>query len=290
MDGARVLIAGCGDVGCALALRLCAAGHAVTGLRRRAGVLPPGVEALAADLADGPALARALQCDYDVVVYAAAPDRFAADAYRSVYLDGLGNLLAALHGAPHIVLVSSTGVYHQHDGEWVDEESPAEPTGFSGRTLLAAEELLRAHAGERGTIVRFGGIYGPGRERLLREVAAGIGCPREPVRYTNRIHRDDCAGMLLFLIERMRAGAALAPLYLGVDSAPAPMWEVRTWIAAQLGVTLREDAAGAGDGRSPGSKRVSNRRLLAAGYALRYPDYRAGYAPLIAAFRSARPS
>ena len=68
------------------------------------------------------------------------------------------------------------------------------------------------------------------------------------------------------------------------------MWEVRNWIAAQLGVTLREDASGAGDGRSPGSKRVSNRRLLAAGYALRYPDYRAGYAPLIAAFRSGRPS
>jgi nucleoside-diphosphate-sugar epimerase len=290
MSGAEVLIAGCGDVGCALARRLRDAGHRVAGLRRRSAALPRGIEPLAADLADADSLGRVLQREFAVVVFAGAPERFDARAYRRVYLDGLGNLLGALRGAPRIVLASSTGVYHQRDGQWVDEESPAEGAGFSGRILLEAEALLRARAGERGTIVRFGGIYGPGRERLLREVAAGVGCPREPVRYTNRIHRDDCAGVLDFLVRRLLQGAVVAPLHLGVDSAPAPIWEVRNWLAAQLGVTLDERATAAGDGRAPGSKRCSNRRLLAAGYTLVYPDYRAGYAPLVAALSSGGPS
>ena len=119
---------------------------------------------------------------------------------------------------------------------------------------------------------------------------AGVGCPREPVRYTNRIHRDDGAGILGFLVERLLAGAPCARLYLGVDSLPAPMWEVRHWIAAQLGVALDDALPAAPAVRAPGSKRVSNRRLLAAGYAFRYPDYRAGYAPLIAALRTSAPS
>jgi len=61
---------------------------------------------------------------------------------------------------------------------------------------------------------------------------------------------------------------------------------VRHWIAAELGVTLDDAAAPADAARDPGSKRCSNRRLLAAGYAFRYPDYRSGYAPLIAALRT----
>jgi hypothetical protein len=106
------------------------------------------------------------------------------------------------------------------------------------------------------------------------------------VRYTNRIHRDDCAGILQFLVGRRLRGEFLAPLYLGVDSEPAPMWEVRHWIAAELGVALDDAAGDAQGGRAPGSKRCSNRRLLEAGYAFRYPDFRAGYAPLIAALRT----
>jgi len=290
MSKASVLIAGCGDVGCALARELRAAGFDVAGLRRRVDALPPGITPVAADLCDAAALSRALVRSWDFVVFAGAPDRFDLQAYRRVYLDGLGNLLGALRGEPRVLLVSSTGVYDQHDGEWVNEDSRADAAGFSGRTLLAAEDLLRIRVGRLGTIVRFGGIYGPGRERLLREVAAGIGCPREPVRYTNRIHRDDCAGALHFLIEALHDGKALAPLYLGVDNEPAPMWEVRQWIASRLGVSLRVDAPASADDRAPGSKRCDNRRLRAAGYVLRYPDFRTGYAPLIAAFRAAGPS
>ena len=286
MNGADILIAGCGDVGGLLAQRLRDAGHRVAGLRRRAGLLPAGIEPLAADLGEPATLAALRERHFDIVVVTSAAGRFDEDHYRRIYVEGLANLFGVLRGEPHVLLSSSTAVYHQCDGEWVDEDSPTEPHGFSGRILLQAEALLRERAAHRATVLRFGGIYGPGRERLLREVAAGIGCAREPVRYTNRIHREDCAGILQFLVGRLLRGETLAPLYLGVDSEPAPMWEVRHWIAAELGVALDDAAGGAQGGRAPGSKRCSNRRLLEAGYALRYPDFRAGYAPLIRPLRT----
>ena len=286
VSGADILIAGCGDVGGLLAGHLRDAGHRVAGLRRRAALLPPGIEPLAADLGEPATLAAIRDRHFDLVVVTSAAGRFDEDHYRRVYVEGLANLLGAVRGTPRVLLASSTGVYHQHHGERVDEDSPAAPRAFSGRILLQAEALLRERAAHRATVLRFGGIYGPGRERLLREVAAGIGCAREPVRYTNRIHREDCAGILQFLVGRLLRGETLAPLYLGVDSEPAPMWEVRHWIAAELGVALDDAAGGAQGGRAPGSKRCSNRRLLEAGYALRYPDFRAGYAPLIAPLRT----
>lgn len=277
MEDRRLLIVGCGDVGTLLGCELLAEGWEVTGLRRRADSLPEGFVALSADIGEPASLAPLAGRAFSHVVFAAAPGGFDAALYRRVYIEGPANLLAVLRGAPRVILVSSTGVYHQEDGGEVDEDSPTEPSGFSGRTLLEAEQALGAALGERLSVLRLGGIYGPGRERLLEEVAAGIGCPREPVRYTNRIHRDDAAGILRFLLER----AGPPRLWCGVDCAPAPMWEVRQWIAGQLGVRLD-------DGRESvfqrgGNKRVSNRRLREAGYRFRYPDYRAGYGALIAA-------
>lgn len=288
LSRADVLVAGCGDVGTGVALALREAGCRVWGLRRRAELLPAQIERIAADITRPAELAAVRQREFGLVVVATAAGRFDAATYREVYVEGLRNLLDALRGAPRVLLVSSTGVYHQHLGEWVDEGSPTEPTAFSGRLLLEAEHVLAATVAERGCTVRFGGIYGPGRERLLREVLAGIGCPRDPVRYTNRIHRDDCVGMLCFLAERLlRGGTDAAALYLGVDCEPAPMWEVRHWLAARLGVTLDDKASAVATMRGVGSKRCSNRRILRAGYRFRYPDYRAGYESML---RGAEPT
>ncbi|MFM7784451.1 MAG: SDR family oxidoreductase [Gammaproteobacteria bacterium] len=284
MEDRRVLIAGCGDVGALLGDGLLADGWELTALRRRPQGLPRGFRTIAADLGDPASLAPLAEHAFSHVVFAAAPGGFDAALYRRVYVEGPRNLLAVLRGEPRVILVSSTGVYHQEDGSRVDEDSPTEPAGFSGRTLLEAEQALRTAIGDRLSVLRLGGIYGPGRERLLEKVAAGVGCPREPVRYTNRIHRDDAAGILQFLLLRAGPGG----LWCGVDCDPAPMWEIRQWIAGKLGVRLddtRESVFQRG-----GNKRVSNRRLLEAGYRYCYPDYRAGYGPLIEAWlRRARP-
>ena len=126
----KLLIAGCGYVGTPLAVALAAEGHEVWGLRRRFAEVPPGVHtlevdlSLAADLADLPAAVEA-------VVYLVSPGASDDAHYRAAYVDGPANLLAALAaagGAPRrVIFASSTAVYAQQEGEWVDEQSPTRP-------------------------------------------------------------------------------------------------------------------------------------------------------------------
>lgn len=275
MHKTRVLIAGCGDVGTALGLQLARAGADVRGLRRTINQLPAPIQPLAGDLSAADGLPPLAACDY--LVYSAAAKSRDLNTYRAVYVDGLRRVLEALPAPPQrLLLTSSTGVYAQHAHEWVDEFSPTEPDSATGRILLQSEQI--AHdAGCPATVVRFSGIYGPGRHHLLDQVRAGIQAPDSPIHYSNRIHRDDCAGILAHLIALDRAGQPLAPLYLASDDAPTPISEVMGWLAEQLGVTITTRRPV----RRGGSKRCSNLRLKASGYRFRYPDFRAGFASVL---------
>lgn len=288
---ARCLIAGCGYVGAALAALLRDAGHDVHGLKRQPVGLPDGVAPLVADLADANSLAAAfatLPGSPDVVVYAAAADHGDDDAYRRAYVDGLRNVIAALRTTPPCLLfTSSTAVYAQDDGSWVDEASPTEPHDFRGARMLEAEAIVAA-CGAPAASLRLGGIYGPGRTRLIDNVRSGRAVIRPGApRYGNRIHRDDAAGALAHLVAQALAGRALAPIYLGVDDEPSDEAVALRWLAATLGVAeppvRDDDGASARSGRSASNKRCSNALLRASGYAFRYPTFREGYAALIAA-------
>ncbi|MBZ4194629.1 MAG: SDR family oxidoreductase [Candidatus Contendobacter sp.] len=288
---ARILIAGCGDVGTTLGLALNAAGHAVWGLKRHPGDLPPGLQPLAADLTDSATL-NALPPGLDAVVYSAAAADFSKVDYEAVYIAGVRNLLAALKRTGQhplrLLFTSSTSVYAQHHGEWVDEDSPAEAEGFSGRCIRLGEQLLW-DSGWPAVAVRFGGIYGPGRTRLIDSVREGSAIrPAGPPLYTNRIHRDDCARVLEHLLDLSDPER----LYLAVDDDPAPLAEVLGWLAEQLGVpepplaTQPALKPGAETRRNPAlrlraSKRCSNARLRASGFTFRYPGYREGYGALL---------
>lgn len=275
----RCLIAGCGYLGSALAERLARRGHEVFGLRRRPAGLPAGVTPVAADLGDPAALAAALPGDLDAVVYAAAADSRDPADYRRAYPDGLGHLLDALpEPGPRVLFTSSTSVYGQDDGSWVDEDSPTEPPSETGRILLEAEARL-AGSGRPGATLRLGGLYGPGRTRLIESVRSGAArIPAGEAVPTNRIHRDDAAGALDHLLNL----PAVDPVYLGVDDDPADLGTVLRWMAQRLGVPeppLAEpgDGAGAaGRGRRM-RKRCRNGRLRGSGYAFTYPSFREGY-------------
>ena len=279
----RVLIAGCGYLGSALARRLDDVGCEVFGLRRTPGLLPDFIRPIAADLSE-PATLRALPAHLDALVYSAAADGFHEAAYRAAYVEGLRSLLEALEeqqqSPRRILFTSSTAVYGQCHGEWVDETSPTLPRGFSGRCLLEGEQLLLASR-HPSVVVRLGGIYGPGRTRLIESVRSGEARLREgPPRYTNRIHRDDCAGALAHLL-RLEAPQHL---YLGVDCEPADEALVLHWLAERLGVPPPQTEPSQGappSGRSPGSKRAANDRLLASGYRFLYPTFREGYGALL---------
>src|SRR5262245_1522324 len=226
---ARVLLAGCGDVGGALVLLLAPAGPGVFGLRRRPDRLPAPIRPVAGDLADAATLA-AIPRGVELVAYTAAADGFDDDAYRRAYVDGVANLLAALRAADapvrRLLFTSSTAVYAQADGGWVDETSPTEPVGFSGRRVLEGERLVTA-SGLRAIVLRLAGIYGPGRTRLIDRVRDGVAtCSGGPPHWTNRIHRDDCAGAARHLLTLADPG----PLWLGVDDEPADECAVPDWL------------------------------------------------------------
>jgi nucleoside-diphosphate-sugar epimerase len=278
---ARVLIAGCGYVGAALGARLDRDSHAVFGLRRRAGALPWGVRPIEADLCI-PSTLRELPPLLDFVFFAAAPGGRDDGLYRSLYVEGLRNLGAALveqkQEPKRIFFTSSTAVYAQR--EWVDETSPAEPRAFAGKRLLEAEALLH-EAPFPSTVVRFGGIYGPRRTSLVERVRTGrVLTQADPPRYTNRIHRDDCAGALRHLMNLPEPQG----LYLGVDSDPAPEADVTRWLAGVLGAPPPRTGApdDAGELGRSGNKRCRNQRLLASGYEFEYPSFREGYAAVLA--------
>ncbi|MBW3619686.1 MAG: SDR family oxidoreductase [Actinobacteria bacterium] len=268
----RVLIAGCGYVGSELARRLVTADHDVWGLRRTASGMPEGVRALAGDVTDPATLD--LPGGMDTLVYAVSPGRRDETAYRAAYVDGLDHVLGALPTPPaRVLFVSSTAVYGQEDGSVVDEDSATEPSSFSGRVLLEAE--ARTHAAG-GTVLRLAGIYGPDRTRLIDEVRAGEATYPPGDVHTNRIHRDDCAGVL----EHLLTLDAPAPTYVGVDDEPAPRREVLTWLAERLDAPPPRESP---EPRSRGGdKRCSNARLRASGYELRFPTYREGYAAMLA--------
>lgn len=277
----RLLCVGCGDLGSAVGQELADQGWQVWGMRRNVDLLPAVIRPLRGDVASGEGLDRIAGIAPDAVLITLTPGAFTEEAYRRVFVKGLQNLLSALAGCSLrcVLFTSSTSVYHQQDGSWVDEGSPTEPKGFSGRILLEAERIL-AGSGLPATCLRLGGIYGPGRDRLLRQVRAGLRHPQQPESVSNRIHRDDVVAALRSLLEQAMSGQELASRYCVVDSAPTPLAEVEQWLARQLGMDwqrMREDAP-AGRG---GNKRVANTALLATGFQLRYPSYREGFAALL---------
>lgn len=275
------VIVGCGYVGSALADRLLHDGHVVYGLRRNVSALPDGVRGISANLGDPGAID--LPNDIDYLVYCAAADSHDPKSYRAAYVNGLANTLAVLKeqgAAPRrILFTSSTSVYHQDDGTWVDESTETAPSSFSGKTLLEGERLL-LESGLPGVVVRLSGIYGPGRRRTIESVRDRKAVLSEgSTQYMNHIHRDDCAGALRHLLFANNPER----LYIATDSDPADRNEILAWLAERLGVPL---APSNGDGpaktkRFAGNKRCKNAKLLAAGYAFRYPTFREGYGALI---------
>ena len=268
-----VLIAGCGYVGVAAAEQFRNEGWNVTAWTRSGKIADRAldIDPRAVDLRDRDDVAKnAFQCD--VVIHCASSGGGDANQYRGIYRDGAVNLVAGFPGA-RILFTSSTSVYAQGDGGWVDENSPAEPVSAKGKVLREAENVV---LGAGGIVLRIGGIYGPGRSFFLQTVMSGSAAiSNANDRYVNQIHRDDIASAIYFLVRQK----TIAPpaIFNVVDDLPAPRQEILNWLSHELQISL-SDLAEANVRRRRGSnKRVSNKKLRALGWAPQYPSYREGF-------------
>ncbi|QLD86297.1 SDR family oxidoreductase [Natronomonas halophila] len=290
----KVGILGCGYVGLELARQL-QDDHDVVGVRRSeaglAAVEETGAEAVQADVTDAEALEAVP--DVDALVFAASSGGRGAEAARRVYVEGLRTAIesfgARADSPDRLVYTSSTGVYGDHDGNWVDEETPLEPTTEKTKVLAEAERIAREVApdyGIDGAVARFAGLYGPDRYRLERYLEGPV-----TEGYLNMIHQEDAAGVVRFMLTDTDAD-----LLLAVDDEPVNKWAFADWLADECGVEqppkrtkaerLDDDISEAARRRILTSKRCLNDRLRESGYEFRYPTYREGYRDAIDAYRN----
>jgi nucleoside-diphosphate-sugar epimerase len=239
---ARALIIGCGYLGRRVAALWRSQGHQVSALTRspdRADVFRNlGLDPIVGDVLERGTL-HALPAA-DVVLYAVGHDRSQAVSKRDVYLNGLRNTLLEL--APRIkrfLYVSSTSVYGQNAGEWVDETSPCVPTKEDGQICLAAEQIVweffpaqRLPSEPGAVVLRFSGIYGPGRLiRRVESIRSGEPIQANPDGFMNLIHVDDGARIVTELAARGSVGTT----YVVTDNEPVRRREYYSLLANLIG-------------------------------------------------------
>jgi nucleoside-diphosphate-sugar epimerase len=226
----------------------------------RAGLTPLTIDVTASVLPAFPV--------FETVVYAVGRDRTRDDTMFDIHVNGLRTVLNALDGSTgRVIYVSSTGVYAQDTGEWVDEESRCEPVDDGGRACLCGERLLLGHArGDDAIVLRLAGLYGPGRVPQSADVAAGATITGSPDAFVNRVHVDDAAAAVVAAATR----SVTRRTFVVSDSHPTTRREYVGSLAARLGVLPPSFKGGGGLG-----KRVRNDRAVhELGLRLKYPSYR----------------
>jgi nucleoside-diphosphate-sugar epimerase len=211
---------------------------------------------------------------FDVVIHCASSGGGDANAYTAVFLAGTRNLMENLV-YERFIFTSSTSVYAQQDGSWVDETSPADPAPKTGQILRQTEDLVLA---SEGTVARLGGLYGPGRCAPLKKLLEGRASIEEDgARMMNTLHHLDAAAALHFL-----AGTESNGLFNVVDNEPVAEIDWFRYVCQLLNKPLPPNGPRNLD-RKRGwtNKRVSNRRLRSLGWNPNYPSFREGLTSML---------
>ncbi len=282
----RRLIFGCGYLGKRVANAWRDAGDEVFAVtrseERSAAWEAEGLKPILADVTDPATLADLPTAD--TMLFAVGYDRNAGPSIFDVYEQGFQNTLDALPAdTGRVVYVSTTGVYGDAAGEWVDEQTPPDPRRDGGRASLAAERALADHPNVASSVVlRLAGIYGPGRVPFLERLKTGQPINAPSAGWLNLIHVEDAAR----IVQTVADAEQTAGVYCVSDGNPVVRGEYYAEAARLLGVAPPEFAQPAADSpaaaRAGASKRVSNRRLRE-DHAVRfaYPTHREGLAAII---------
>jgi nucleoside-diphosphate-sugar epimerase len=273
------LIIGCGYLGRRVAARWLAQGHTVHGMTRdkAAELRALGIRPIVGDVRELLDFAELPQAE--TVLYSVAPGRQNGQTPDEVWIEGLAHLTTFTSQwlvRPRLLFISSTSVYGQTGGEEVHEDSPTYSDEPAGRVLIKAEELLREVWWPDSVILRFAGIYGPGR--LLRSMTIQAGEPivADPEKWLNLIHVEDGAAAILAAESKGRSGA----IYNICDGHPVRRRDFYTRMAEVLGAPPPRFVPPSPDALPPhetANRRIKNRRMLEElKVELRYPNYDVG--------------
>lgn len=268
----HILVAGAGYAGSRIASHFIEKKQKVWALTRtgarNAEFLAQGITPVTADLAKSETLAQIPPAHF--IVLCPAPDGHGEADYRRVYLDGISNLLKSLAGKPKpffILYLSSTSVWKDRDGGWVDESEAPDAGTEKGKILIEAERQVLG-SGYPSAVFRLAGIYGPGRNRIAF-LKAGKNPEQTRDGWMNLIHVDDIVRAVPVLFKKGKEGE----IYTGADDCPVLRSEFYPWLASYLGMERKFSFS-----PPPEGKRCRNAKLKALGFEFLYPDFKKGYA------------
>ena len=250
----QVLILGCGDIGTRVGLSLLESRWRVAAVRRKPELLPERFNRYGVDLTDPHHLSELAALEPDYVVVTPTPQSYDPKGYEAGFTRVAEGLASQqwLSRCRRVVWVSSTRVYSESAGGWVDEHSPLNINEPQAAAMVAAEATIRRAV--TTTIIRPAGVYGDPNGMLMRRVRAAEGGSVDML-YGNRIHRDDLSRLVVHCLRSDDAG-------------------VEDWLAAQLNVTLvRQPTAS----RARANRRCYSGLLKKIGFSLSYPTWREGY-------------
>ena len=273
----QVLQIGCGGLGTLIAQQTLAHGHELTIARRSHQAVPEGAQVVHVDVVNGDAVASIAGLQPEILLYCLAP--VDGQSYQQTYVQGLKNVLAHVSKSSlrHVFFISSTGIYGEHQGEFIDDSTAVAPADANGQVMLDAERLLyELPCGH--SALRVSGIYGPQRLYLLRAVQDQARWPKV-AHWTNRIHELDVARAVVHLYEQVANDMFLPAHCIVTDGVPALQHEVLQWMAGKMQLPLPDTPPL----QPQTGKRITNQFLPQSGFKLKFADYRAGYEAILSA-------
>ena len=275
MTSQQWLIIGQGDIGLPVTNRLAQHNLPVTGLARgeRSHY---GLDDKANFIqADALKLSTEQLQDFTRIAIIVTPDEHSTSGYNASYLaicQHLASLADTLSNLERIIFISSTGVYGQDNGDWIDKNTvPVVPERGASKIILQAEQALQQGFGDKAIIIRPSGIYGRERLMRLRKASESQKEPIAAMSWSNRIMDSD----LVTIIAKVLTIDTPKPTYIATDYAPVTIFELTKWLSQQVGATVPEiDTAKS----AVTGKRLHSNIPLAW---LTYPDWQVGYQDIL---------
>lgn len=276
MTTQHLLIIGQGDIGLPVTNALAQRGNEVTGLARSARShyeLSDKAEFIQADVLH---LTAEQLHPFTRIAIIVTPDEYSAQGYNASYLaicQHLAQLASELPKLERVVFISSTGIYGQDNGEWIDEHTkPVTPEREASQVILQAEQALQQGFTDRAIIIRPSGIYGRARTMRLRKARQSNKEVMATQQWSNRIMDTDLVTIIVKVLTlEISANEPIKPIYIATDYLPVTTFELTTWLSEQLGETVPD--------RDPSHTAITGKRLhsnIPLAW-LNYPDWQTGY-------------